>query len=109
MVNVIMIDKSRIIEQIVDLFSRLGKIVNKKKLQAEGFGKYFNKRSGKLGIDVDLSDKVVPDGNKSVDGVRYMIYNSNLGVNITDIFHLINMSGKIHPVSGLLVTCKHPI
>lgn len=52
---------------------RLGKIVNKKKLQAEGFGKYFNKRSGKLGIDVDLSDKVVPDGNKSVDGVEAIV------------------------------------
>ena len=51
-------------------FFRLGKVVNKKKVQTEGFGKYFNKGNGKLGTNVDLSEVVIQDRNKSVDGVR---------------------------------------
>lgn len=52
---------------------RLGKIVNKKKLQAEGFGKYFSLGSGKLETEVDLSDTVGPDENKSEDGVEAIV------------------------------------
>lgn len=54
---------------------RLGKVVNKKKVQAEGFQKYFNKESGKLESNVvGLSEAVVKDGNKTVDGVRCSVY-----------------------------------
>lgn len=50
---------------------RLGKVVNKKKVQAEGFEKYFNKESGKLESNVvGLSEVVVKDGNKTANGVR---------------------------------------
>lgn len=90
-VDVIMINKSRIIEQFFYFFTRLGKIVNKKKLQAEGFGKYFSLGSGKLETEVDLSDTVGPDENKSEDGVCYKMY------------------AKIHPVYAISVICKRPI
>ena len=49
---------------------RLGKVVNQKKVQAEGFEKYFNKGSGKFeSNDVDLSEVVAIDENKAKDGV----------------------------------------
>lgn len=49
---------------------RLGKVVNKKKVQAEGFEKYFNKGSGRFESNVvDLTEVVVKDGNKAVEGV----------------------------------------
>ena len=52
------------------LLFRLGKVVNKKKVQVEGFEKYFNKGSGKFeSNDVNLSEVVVKDGNKAKDGV----------------------------------------
>ncbi|XP_078346518.1 uncharacterized protein LOC144631821 [Oculina patagonica] len=53
---------------------RLGKVVNKKKVQDEGFLKYFNKESGKLETNVvGLSEVVSKDGNKTVDGVENII------------------------------------
>lgn len=52
------------------LLFRLGKVVNKKKVQSEGFEKYFNKGSGKFeSNEVDLSEVVAKDENKAKDGV----------------------------------------
>lgn len=58
------------------LLFRLGKVVNKKKVQAEGFEKYFNKGNGKYesneSNDNDLSEVVVKDANKgNSDGVSF--------------------------------------
>ena len=53
---------------------RLGKVVNKKKVQAEGFEKYFNKGSGKFeSDDIDLSEIVAKDENKAKDGVSFRL------------------------------------
>lgn len=53
---------------------RLGKVVNKRKVQAEGFERYFNKGSGKFESgDVDLSEVVAKDENKAKDGVSFRL------------------------------------
>jgi len=65
---------------------RLGKVVNKKKVQAEGFEKYFNKGSGKFeSNDVDLSEVVVKDENKAKDGVSFCLISvpGSMGANQT--------------------------
>ena len=57
---------------------RLGKVVNRKKVQAEGFEKYFNKGSGKLeSNDIDLSEVVTEDENKVKDGVSFCLISCN--------------------------------
>lgn len=63
---------------IFRLLFRLGKVVNRKKVQAEGFEKYFNKGSGKLeSNDIDLSEVVNEDENKVKDGVSFCLISCN--------------------------------
>ena len=66
---------ARLPYHVCSLLSRLGKVVNKKKVQAEGFEKYFNKVNGKYeSNDNNFSEVVVKDAlNKAKDGVSSYI------------------------------------